>query len=110
MPGAQNLQNHSELGELLQKHFKKNKLVAAICAAPKVFGHLNILNGKKATCYPGFENELLGAELSNDGTVRDGNVVTAKGATFAIEFGLRLVEILQGKEVADKIAQGMLVK
>ncbi len=110
MPGAQNLQNHSELGELLQKHFEKNKLVAAICAAPKVLGHLNILNGKAATCYPGFESELSGAVLSIDGTVTDGNIVTAKGAAFAIEFGLQLVEILQGKEVADKIAQGMLMR
>jgi DJ-1 family protein len=110
MPGAQNLQNHRVLGKLLQSHFKQNKLVAAICAAPKVFGHLNILNGKKATCYPGFENELLGAVLSDEGTVRDGNVITAKGPAFAIEFGLRLVEILHGKEVADKIALGMLMR
>ncbi|MTK54118.1 DJ-1 family glyoxalase III [Paludibacter sp.] len=110
MPGSQNLQNHEALGKLLQAHFEQNKLVAAICAAPKVFGHLNILNGKKATCYPGFENELLGAVLSNNGTVRDENIVTAKGAAFAIEFGLQLVEILQGKEVADKIAQGMLMR
>ncbi|MDP4203983.1 MAG: DJ-1/PfpI family protein [Bacteroidota bacterium] len=110
MPGAQNLQNHEALGKLLQSHFEKNKLVAAICAAPKVLGHLNILTGKSATCYPGFENELTGAVLSNNGTAKDGNVVTAKGPAFAIEFGLQLVEILQGIEVADKIAQGMLMR
>jgi len=110
MPGAQNLQNHEALGKLLKSHFEKNKLVAAICAAPKVLGHLNILTGKSATCYPGFENELTGAVLSNNGTVKDGNVVTAKGPVFAIEFGLQLVEILQGKEVADKVAQGMLMR
>ena len=110
MPGAQNLQDHTELGKLLKNHFEQNKFIAAICAAPKVFGHLNLLKGKEAVCYPGFENELTGANIADANIVKDENILTAKGPAFAIEFGLTLVEILKGKDVVDKIAQGMLLK
>ncbi len=109
MPGAQNLQNHAALGQLLKTQFNNKKLIAAICAAPKVLGHLNLLTGKEAICYPGYENELTGATVSKLNVVRDENIITAKGPAFSIEFGLKLVELIKGKAIADKIAQGMLV-
>jgi protein deglycase len=110
MPGTQNLQNHEELGELLKKQFSSNQYLAAICAAPKILGHLNLLHGKEVICYPGYEDELTGATLSKLNVVCDGNIITAKGVAFAIDFGLKLLELLKGKAVADKVAQGMLVK
>jgi DJ-1 family protein len=110
MPGTQNLQNHEELGKLLKKQFSNNQYIAAICAAPKILGHLNLLSEKEVSCYPGYEDELTGATLSKLNVVRDGNIVTAKGAAFAIDFGLKLLELLKGIEVANKVAQAMLVK
>jgi 4-methyl-5(b-hydroxyethyl)-thiazole monophosphate biosynthesis len=110
MPGTQNLQNHEELGKLLKKQVSNNQYLGAICASPKVLGHLNLLNGKEVICYPGYENELTGATLSKLNVVRDGSIITAKGPAFTIEFGLKLLELLRGKEAADKVAQGMLVK
>jgi 4-methyl-5(b-hydroxyethyl)-thiazole monophosphate biosynthesis len=110
MPGATNLGLHKGLSELLKQYLENDKFLAAICAAPKVLGKLNLLQGKVATCYPGFEEELLGAVLSDKPVVQDGNLITAKGPAFAIDFGLKIVEVLQGRGAAAKIASGMLVK
>jgi 4-methyl-5(b-hydroxyethyl)-thiazole monophosphate biosynthesis len=73
-------------------------------------GRLGILRNKKATCYPGFEPQLIGAELKPDAVVIDGNIITGKGPGFAAQFGLKIVDELQGKEKADEVAIGMLLK
>ena len=82
---------------------ENKKLICAICAAPSVLGHKGLLKGKKATCFPGFEKELEGAEFVDEGVVMDGNIITAKGAGVAIEFGLKIAEQFAGKDEADKI-------
>lgn len=88
---------------MLQKFQKDGKLLAAICAAPSVLGKYHCLEGKKATCYPGWEDKLTGAEHLTDGVVRDGNVVTGRGLGFAIDEGLELVKILVDEETSEKV-------
>ena len=110
MPGAVNLKNSAELAELLIFAKKEEKILAAICAAPLVLGNLGLLEGKKATCYPGFENELKGANIQNQKVCIDGNVITACGPAAALEFSLALVQKIADKETADKIRKGMLLE
>lgn len=107
MPGTKNLDNHEGLKKLLQKQANKNKNIAAICAAPSILGKMGLLNGKEAICYPGFENQLTGAILSNEKLVKSTFISTAKGAGVALQFALKLVEDLKGKQTADKIAESI---
>ena len=82
--------------------------MGAICAAPSILGHRGVLNGKKAVCYPGFEKELLGAEVSMDGVVTDGSITTARGAGVAADFGLELIRVLCGEELSLKIRAAII--
>lgn len=102
MPGTRNLMANATVCNAAKTAFKKGKLVAAICAAPSVLGRLGLLKGKAATCYPGFEEELIGARYVNSPTVTDGNVITAKGAGAVFEFGFAIVDHLAGKTNASK--------
>ena len=110
MPGAATLGKHAGLCRLLQDFAAKNKPIAAICAAPMVLGKLGLLKGKKATCYPSFEQYLDGAECTDEAVVRDGNIVTAKGPGAAMEFALTIVEMLDGKEKVNELVEAMCVK
>jgi 4-methyl-5(b-hydroxyethyl)-thiazole monophosphate biosynthesis len=110
MPGAKNLATHSGLNKLISEFHKKEKPLGAICAAPLVFGGLGILQGKDATCFPGFENYLTGANILDRTVVQDGNIVTGIGAGVAIRFALKIVEMLKGKEVADQLSEKMIVE
>ncbi len=92
MPGTLNLQKSTEVQALLQKCYSSQKLIAAICAAPMIIGELGMLNGRRATCFPGFEDSLTGANLLDDGIVCDGNFITAKGAGVALKFGAAIVD------------------
>ena len=103
MPGTLNLEKSMTVQKALDFAVKNGKLVCAICAAPSVLGHKGILKGKKAVCFPGFEDALEGAGISESFVCRDGNVITAKGAGVATQFGLKIVEALSGKECADAI-------
>lgn len=105
IPGTPNLKAHEGLDALIQECAEKDVYLAAICAAPTVYGAKGLLQGKKATCYPGMESELLGAEVSHAPVVRDGNFITSRGLGTAIDFGLELAGILKGKETAASIAQ-----
>ena len=86
MPGTLNLRNHEKLCALLKEFAAKDKKIAAICAAPMILGELGILKGKRATCYPGFEEKLFGAEVCTERVVRDGNLTTSRGLGTAISF------------------------
>ena len=108
MPGALNLDAHEGLREKILSFHNQGKGLAAICAAPLVFGHIGVLNGKKATCYPGFEKELEGAECVEDAVVSDQGVITSRGVGTAIPFALAIIERLKGKDIADEIANGIL--
>jgi len=110
MPGASNLNAHAGLKSALKQFAVNGKKVAAICAAPLVLGGLDLLQGKKATAYPGFESTLKGATYVNSPTVKDGNIITGRGPGFAFQFGLAIVEELLGKAKADEVADGLLLK
>jgi len=108
MPGADNLAECRRLSELLCIAEEKGIVIAAICAAPYVLGQLGILKGKRATCYPGFEDRLEGAVLSKDKVVWDKNCITAAGMGVSLEFGLKLVEALSSAELAESIRYSVL--
>lgn len=108
MPGAENLYQNKPLIDILLRHAEKKKPIAAICAAPFILGKCGLLDGKKATCYPGFEKDLAGATVVNEGVVRDGNVITAKGMGVSLDFALAICELLAGKEKRDAIAQAIM--
>jgi len=110
MPGAGNLNNHLGLREQILNFNESKKLLAAICAAPLVFGNLGILKNKKATCYPGFENQLHGAVVTGENVEVAENIITGKGAGVAFEFALAIVELLKGKVLADELARKMILK
>lgn len=107
MPGTTNLLESSLLRELLLQADSQGKHIAAICAAPSILGSLGILKGKKAVCYPGFEEQLEGARISGEGVVTDGTITTAKGMGTAIDLGLELVKIFFGEEKSKDIAESI---
>lgn len=109
LPGATHLGECEKLVEELKRFAgQPAKKVAAICAAPSVLGQNGILNGKKAICYPGFEDKLTGAFVQAGAkAVVDGNVITSRGMGTAIDFGLALVAELRGNETAEKLAAGI---
>jgi 4-methyl-5(b-hydroxyethyl)-thiazole monophosphate biosynthesis len=109
MPGARHLNEHAGLRALLLRYYAAGKRIAAICAAPLVLGSLNLLKGKRATAYPGFEDCLTGATLVPVTVVKDGTIITSRGPGFVFDFGLALVAELLGKEKADEVADGLLV-
>ena len=103
MPGTNFIEASEKAQALITRAVKEGKFIGAICAAPKILGARGILKGKTATCYPGFEKFLAGAEISENKAVRDGNIITAAGAGAANEFALCLISALYGKELAEKI-------
>lgn len=108
LPGATNLADCSDLNERLRDHVYLGRPVAAICAAPLVPGRLGLLDGKRATCYPGFEGELTGASCTGALVEVDGQFITGKGPAAVFEFGYAIVERLKDKATADALRQGML--
>ena len=100
LPGADNLQQSSGVINALNNCNNKGKYIAAICAAPKILGEAGLLQGKTATCFPGFEKHLHGANVTSNAVEIDGNIVTAKGAGAAYEFDFPLAGILFGSEKA----------
>lgn len=112
MPGAKNLVESKQVLELVKKVYEQKKVVGAICASPAVvLTPTGILEGKKATCYPGFEGELPSSvTFCEERVVVDGNVITSRGPGTALEFALNLVEQLVGKRDAAQLREGMLVK
>ena len=103
MPGTLNLEKSEKVNEFIDRASSDGKLICAICAAPSVLGHKNLLRGKTATCFPGFEKDLYGAVATGAPVERDGNIITARGMGVALEFGLKTVEALCGSEVAESI-------
>lgn len=110
MPGTINLREHEGLKEVLVAYKEAGKYLSAICAAPTVLGCNGMLQGKKAVCYPGFEEELIGAEVLTQGVVTDGQFITSKGLGTAIDFSLELVRLLVGEECAQQISKAIQYK
>jgi 4-methyl-5(b-hydroxyethyl)-thiazole monophosphate biosynthesis len=109
LPGAENLKNSKELKQIIQNYSDKGKSIGAICAAPMVLGEMGILKDKKATCYPGFEKYLHGAEVSTNGVETSSNIITGKGVGAAMKFSLELVAQLIDRQTADELAKKMVV-
>ena len=108
-PGSNNLNKHENLKSVIAEQNKKGKWLAAICAAPLVLGEMGLLQGKKATCFPGKEPSLIGAILQNEAVVVDGNIITGKGPGFTTIFALQIVEELQGKTKANEVKASLLL-
>ena len=109
MPGAANLDAHAGLKCQIMNFVAEKKQLAAICAAPLVFGNLGILEGEKAVCYPGFEGYLKDAEVLKIPVVESGNIITGRGPGVAIQFALKIVEKAVSAEKAELLARQMLV-
>ncbi len=109
MPGAATLGECDDLRRLVLRFAEQGKPIAAICAAPMVLGKLGLLKGRKATCYPGFEQYLEGAVCTGAMVEKDGNIITGKGPGAAMEFALAIVELLQGKEKVAELKEAMIV-
>lgn len=108
MPGTTNLSKCEPLCDALMQFSRQGRYLAAICAAPSILGSLGILNGRVATCYPGFEKKLFGAYITTDPVAKDGHVITSRGMGTAIEFASTLIGIIQDPESADKIKASIL--
>lgn len=109
MPGTVNLKAHKGLMEMLKRYdADSKKYLAAICAAPTVYGELGLLDQRAATCYPGMEDGLHCGTALTDKVVVDGHYITSRGMGTAIHFGLALVGILAGEETAYKLAHSIV--
>lgn len=109
MPGMTNLAACRPLCDLLKAHAAAGGRIAAICASPSVLGKLGLLSGRKATCYPGFEQNMEGAIATGDRCTVDGNITTGNGPASALPFALSLVEQTKGLDAAQAVAEAMLI-
>lgn len=105
LPGAENLKKDPRILDLVKNMAESGKHVGAICAAPMVLAEAGVLNGKRATSFPGFLDNVAGNGVTVTGGAieRDGNVVTSRGPGTAMDFALSLIEILSGKETRDTV-------
>lgn len=108
LPGSYHLADHQGLAEAIREHHAAGKPLAAICAAPLVYGRMGLLRGHKATCYPGMEQELEGAKCTGALVVKDGLFITGKGPAASFEFAYTLAEMTAGKDKTDALRAGML--
>lgn len=111
MPGAAHLDASPVVNTVLARASESGAFLAAICAAPMVLGHRGYLRGKRATCYPGFEDHLTGAQLvKGPCVVRDGKVITATGMGLALEFALTLVSALRDDTTARTLRASLMCR
>lgn len=108
MPGTSNLQSHQGVCRIVREFCEEGKYVGAICAAPSILGNMGLLKGKRAACYPTVEDQLQGAVLVTSPVVQDGNIITSRGMGTAVDFGLKLVEVMTDKLKADEVAESII--
>ncbi|MCR5667119.1 MAG: DJ-1/PfpI family protein [Eubacterium sp.] len=106
--GYETLLGHEKIHKEVKQAYEDGKLICAICAAPGVLGKIGILNGKKATIYPGMEGELNGAQYVKNEVTKDGNIITAPGMGKSIEFALAILEELEDAAKAKEIAESVV--
>lgn len=108
--GTKNMDEHAGLNKQITQFAADGKWIAAICAAPTILGKLGLLEGKSATCYPGCEPQLKGADVSSlDSVILDGKIITSRGPGTSLAFGLKIVEVLMGSEVANTLKTQMII-
>lgn len=105
--GHQLLDASNEVHALINHAVVHGAYIAAICAAPSILGKKQLLMGRRATCYPGFEQYCYGAEMTGEKCMRDGNIITGRGPGAAAEFGFMLAELLVGKRASDELKEVM---
>ncbi len=110
IPGADNLNADERVIALIKDFNAKGKITGAICAAPYVLANAGVLEGKRATAYPSFRDKLGSAMYEEKSVVEDGNVLTSRGPGTAICFALTIVEKFAGRQTAEKVKEGMLLK
>lgn len=108
MPGAATLAAHSGVQHALVAQAERGALCCAICAGPMGMGQLGLLKGRRATCYPGFENQLEGATYTGALVEEDGNFITAKGPAAACDFGFAIARRFANAETVEQVRQGMM--
>lgn len=108
MPGATNLDESAVVDGAIRAALANDAYLAAICAAPMILGKRDLLVGKRAICFPGFEQYLNGATVAAERVVRDGKIITAAGMGVATDFGLALVAALRGKDAAITLRRAVL--
>ncbi len=109
MPGSENIKNNAAITSIIKKIYKKKGIIGAICAAPIALGALGALEGKNATCYPGFENQLKGATVCKKPVVADGNIITGNAAGSALHFALEVVRKIKGEDVMLSLKEKMRI-
>ena len=107
-PGTTHLSEHEGVKKIVREFCEDGKYVGAICAAPSVLGNMGLLKGKRAACYPSVEDQLQGAVIVKAPVVQDGNIITSRGMGTAIDFALKLVEILYDKTEANGLADSII--
>lgn len=105
MPGTTNLMSSDRLCDMIKDYYNSSRYIAAICAAPTVFGKLGLLKEKRATCYPGMEEELYCEESLEDAVVIDGKIITSRGLGTAIDFALAIIRVLVNDDTAENLAE-----
>lgn len=108
MPGTVHLGESSTVQDAITYCAANDKWIAAICAAPSILGARGLLADKTATCYPGFEDKLIGCRAAAEPVCQDGRIITGRGPGAAMDFSLRLVEVLADAASARKLAEGMV--
>lgn len=106
-PGTKNLEQSAVMRETVLSCAEKGKYIAAICAAPSILGHLGLLKNHTATCFPGYEQELNAKEVSSASVCVSGNIITGKGAGVAVDFALKIVEVLYGAEKSNELRKSI---
>lgn len=107
MPGTTNLYADETVNKAVDYCAENNLLLAAICAAPLILGRKNLLVGKEAICFPGFEDELIGAAISDDYVCTCDNIITARGMGSAVNFGVAIVAYFKGQNFAAELKSGL---
>lgn len=110
LQGTLNLEGNASVQSAIDNSVNTNTLICAICAAPSILGHKGLLNGREAICFPGFEESLEGAVISEKYVVRDGNYITARGAGVCIDFGLEIVKALKGEDISNSVRKTIQCK
>jgi len=108
LPGATNLNDHDGVRMALKEQAERGGYIAAICAAPLVLGSLGLLEGKRATCYPGFEKYMTGATYTEELFTIDGNIITGRGPAAALPYSYAILALLTNEQTAKSVADGMI--
>ncbi|MBO4928131.1 MAG: DJ-1/PfpI family protein [Clostridiales bacterium] len=101
--GVANLSVSENVLSAVKDQAQKGKYIAAVCAGPTILGQLGLLEGKNTTCFPGFEDKLEGANCTGEGVVADGKILTGRGLGFSIDLAIKMIEVLEGEDTAQKI-------